>query len=136
MDVNALIQSTSVTLVAVAWKVAGAVVLWLVGRWLISFALKLLGRALAQQQLDVTLVRYIHTALSILLNVALVVAVLGFFGVETTTFAALIAAGGACPGLYWRPEVGPDARGPWERGNRADLFVNIWLGAACLSGAA
>jgi len=101
MDVNALIQSASVTLVAVAWKVAGAIALWLVGRWLISFALSLLDRALAQQQIDVTLVRYIHTALSIVLNVALVVAVLGFFGVETTTFAALIAAGGVAIGVAW-----------------------------------
>jgi small conductance mechanosensitive channel len=101
MDVNALIQNVSVTLVAVAWKLAGALALWLVGRWLISFALGLLGKALARQQFDVTLTRYMQTALSILLNVALVVALLGFFGVETTTFAALIAAGGVAIGVAW-----------------------------------
>jgi small-conductance mechanosensitive channel len=101
MDFNALIQSTSVTLVAVAWKVAGAVALWLVGRWLISFALRMVGRAFNRQRLDVTLARYTQTALSIVLNVALVVAVLGFFGVETTTFAALIAAGGVAIGVAW-----------------------------------
>jgi small conductance mechanosensitive channel len=39
--------------------------------------------------------------LSILLNMALVVAILGFFGVETTTFAALIAAGGVAIGVAW-----------------------------------
>ena len=38
MDVNTLVQSAVVTLTAVAWKVAGALVLWLVGRWLIGFA--------------------------------------------------------------------------------------------------
>src|SRR5215813_934152 len=101
MDVNALVQNASVTLVAVAWKVAGAVALWLVGRWLISLALRLVGRAFARQQFDVTLARYVQTALSILLNVALIVAVLGFFGVETTTFAALIAAGGVAIGVAW-----------------------------------
>jgi small conductance mechanosensitive channel len=101
MDVNALIRNASVTLVAVAWKVAGAVALWLVGRWLISLALTLVGRAFARQQFDVTLARYIQTALSILLNVALIVALLGFFGVETTTFAALIAAGGVAIGVAW-----------------------------------
>lgn len=101
MDMNALIQNAGVTLVAVGWKVAGAVVLWLVGRWLISFALNLLGRALAKQHFDLTLSRYMQTALSILLNVALVVAILGFFGVETTTFAALIAAGGVAIGVAW-----------------------------------
>ena len=101
MDVNALGQNASVTRVAVAWKVAGAVALWLVGRWLIAFALRLMARAFEKQRFDVTLARYIHTALSILLNVALVVAVLGFFGVETTTFAALLAAGGVAIGVAW-----------------------------------
>src|SRR5215471_14733343 len=101
MDVNAIVQSTSVILVAVAWKMAGAVALWLVGRWLISFALRLIDRALVKQQFDLTLSRYMQTALKILLNVALVVALLGFFGVETTTFAALLAAGGVAIGVAW-----------------------------------
>jgi small conductance mechanosensitive channel len=35
------------------------------------------------------------------LNVALVVAILGFFGVETTSFAALLAAGGVAIGVAW-----------------------------------
>ena len=39
--------------------------------------------------------------LSVLLNAALIVAILGFFGVETTTFAALLAAGGVAIGVAW-----------------------------------
>src|SRR5262245_22519140 len=90
MDVNALTNNAIATLTAVGWKVAGAVALWLVGRWLIGLALRLVGRALTQQRFDDTLTRYMQTGLSVLLNVALIVAILGFFGVETTTFAALI----------------------------------------------
>jgi len=101
MDTNALMQSAAATLMAVAWKVAGAVALWLIGRWLIGFATRVLGRALSTQRLDPTLSRYMQTALSVLLNVALVVAILGFFGVETTTFAALLAAGGVAIGVAW-----------------------------------
>lgn len=101
MDVNVLVQNATATLMALGWKLAGAVALWLVGRWLIGFALRLLGRALASQHFDVTLARYMQTALRILLNVALVVAILGFFGVETTTFAALLAAGGVAIGVAW-----------------------------------
>jgi small conductance mechanosensitive channel len=101
MDMNALVQSATATLVAVAWKVIGALALWLVGRWLISVALRMIGRALSHQQFDVTLTRYLQTALSILLNVALIVALLGYFGVETTTFAALLAAGGVAIGVAW-----------------------------------
>jgi small conductance mechanosensitive channel len=101
MDINALIQNASVTLISAAWKILGALALWLVGRWLISFALRLLGRTLARERFDVTLTRYMQTALSILLNVALIVAILGYFGVETTTFAALLAAGGVAIGIAW-----------------------------------
>src|SRR3954447_2343450 len=101
MDLNALIQNASATLVTAAWKVAGAVALWLVGRWLISFALNLVGAAFSRQQFDVTLTRYLQTALKIVLTVALIVAILGFFGVETTTFAALLAAGGVAIGVAW-----------------------------------
>jgi small conductance mechanosensitive channel len=101
MDANALVQSASAALLAAAWKVAGAVALWLVGRWLISLGLGLLARAFARQRFDVTLTRYMQTALRILLNVALLVAILGFFGVETTTFAALLAAGGVAIGVAW-----------------------------------
>jgi small conductance mechanosensitive channel len=101
MDVNLLVQNASTMFIAVAWKVAGAIVLWLVGRWLIAFSLKMLGRASERQKFDVTLTRYVQTALGILLNVALAVAILGFFGVETTTFAALLAAGGVAIGVAW-----------------------------------
>jgi small conductance mechanosensitive channel len=84
-----------------AWKAAGAFVLWLVGRWLIALATRLVGRALSRERFDVTLTRYLQTGLTVLLNVALIVAILGYFGVETTTFAALIAAGGVAVGVAW-----------------------------------
>ena len=101
MDTNALFQSASAALMAAAWKIAGAVALWLLGRWLIAFATRLLGRSLTSQKVDPTLGRYLQTGVSVLLNVALIVAMLGFFGVETTTFAALLAAGGVAIGVAW-----------------------------------
>jgi small conductance mechanosensitive channel len=101
MDVNAITQAATATLVAVAWKILGAAILWMVGRWLVNFSVRLLGRALSRQSFDATLSRYLMTSLSVVLNVALVVAILGFFGVETTTFAALVAAGGVAIGVAW-----------------------------------
>jgi small conductance mechanosensitive channel len=101
MDVNTFVQTASATLIAVGWKVLGAAALWLVGRWLIGFGVRMLNRALAKQRFDATLSRYLETGLSVVLNVALIVAILGFFGVETTTFAALLAAGGIAIGVAW-----------------------------------
>jgi small conductance mechanosensitive channel len=101
MDLNAFTASAIATLSVVVWKVAGALALWLIGRWLVGLALRLLGRALTQQQFDATLSRYLLTGLGVVLNVALIVAILGYFGVETTTFAALVAAGGVAIGVAW-----------------------------------
>jgi small conductance mechanosensitive channel len=101
MDMNAIVAGTTAALVAVGWKVVGAIILWLVGRWLIGLALRLVGQALARQRFDVTLTRYMQTGLKVVLNVALIIAILGFFGVETTTFAALLAAGGVAIGVAW-----------------------------------
>jgi small conductance mechanosensitive channel len=50
---------------------------------------------------DQTVASYIGTAASVLLNIALIVAILGFFGVETTTFAALMAGVGIAIGAAW-----------------------------------
>jgi len=101
MEMNALIASVTATLLAVAWKIVGALLLWLAGRWLIGFAVRLLRRSLSGQRFEPTLTRYLERGLSVLLNVVLIVALLGFFGVETTTFAALLAAGGVAIGVAW-----------------------------------
>ena len=98
---NTTIQTGLALLTVVAMKVLGAIVIWFVGRWLIRFALKLIGRALDRQSLDRTLVSYVQSSLGILLNVVLVVALLGFFGVQTASFAALLVGVGLAIGAAW-----------------------------------
>ena len=75
--------------------------LWLAGRWLIRVRRAAGDRALASQGFDPTLSSLPAYRPAVVLNVALIVAILGFFGVETTTFAALIAAGGVAIGVAW-----------------------------------
>jgi len=98
---NTTIQTGLTLLTAVALKIVGAIVIWFVGRWLIGFALKVMGRALNRQSLDRTLVSYLQSAIGVLLNVVLVVALLGFFGVETASFAALLVGVGLAIGAAW-----------------------------------
>ena len=57
--------------------------------------------ALEKQKVDPILPRYIGTVISVTLNVILVVAILGYFGVETTSFAAILAAAGVAIGMAW-----------------------------------
>src|SRR5262249_54033391 len=101
MNLEQAASAAAAIVVQAGLRILGAVALWLAGRWLIRFALTVLTRALSRQAVDQTLARYVEASLSVLLNIALVVSILGFFGVETTTFAALMAAGGVAIGLAW-----------------------------------
>ena len=82
-------------------KVLGALVAWIVGRYLIGLAVRLITAGLSRQRMDPTLSRYLGSIVSVALNVILVVAILGYFGVETTSFAALVAAVGVAIGAAW-----------------------------------
>jgi small conductance mechanosensitive channel len=103
MNVNltAMTQTVTTTLTTVGLRLLGAIAIWIIGRRLIGIVLGIMGRALTRQSMDPTLIRYIHSAVAALLNVVMVIAILGFFGVETTSFAALIAAAGVAIGMAW-----------------------------------
>ena len=85
----------------VGFRVIGAVVLYLIGRWLIRLAVGLLSRVLTVRTFDATLGRYIVNIVGVGLNIVLVVAILGYLGVETTSFAALLAGVGLAVGAAW-----------------------------------
>jgi small conductance mechanosensitive channel len=63
--------------------------------------LKLLEKNTGLRKLDETIARYLHSVVSVLLNILLVLAILSVFGVETTTFAGLLAAAGVAIGVAW-----------------------------------
>src|ERR1700741_1459300 len=98
---NDLMQSGWTLAVALGIKVLEAIALWIVGRWLIGLALRMIGAGMARQKIDPTLIRYIQNAVAALLKIVLVIAILGFFGVQTTSLAALIAAAGVAIGMAW-----------------------------------
>ncbi len=96
-----LTETAMAQLTGVGLKVLGAIILFLIGRLLIKWALRLMSAAFNRQHLDLTLIHYIHSAISVALNIILIIALLGYFGVETTSFAALIAAMGIAIGAAW-----------------------------------
>jgi len=100
-QINPFVIFALQAIAALGAKVIGAILLWLIGRWLINFAVKLLSKSLKRQSMDITIVTYITNVLAVTLQIILVVAILGFFGIETTSFAALLAAGGIAIGAAW-----------------------------------
>jgi small conductance mechanosensitive channel len=101
MNLQTWWAATAPILTAVALKIVGAIVLYMIGRWLISFAIGMFTRVLTARRFDHTLQRYIASVLGVTLNIILVVAILGYFGVQTTTFAALVVGLGLAIGAAW-----------------------------------
>lgn len=101
MDPTKLQETLAPLAAAIAIKIVGAFVFWILGRWLIGLAVRLVQDALKRQKVDPTLLRYAGSIVTVTLNIILVVGILGYFGVQTTTFAALFAAAGVAIGMAW-----------------------------------
>jgi small conductance mechanosensitive channel len=82
-------------------KILAAIAFWVIGRWLIGLAVRLVRGSLERQKVDPTVLRYLGSVITVTLNILLVIGILGYFGIQTTTFAALIAAAGVAIGMAW-----------------------------------
>src|SRR5438477_11391719 len=101
MDIPGMLETAKPLLITFSLKVLGAIVAYIVGRMLIGLASTLVVKALERQKVEPTVIRYIGSVITVALNIILVVAILGYFGVETTSFAALVAGLGIAVGAAW-----------------------------------
>ena len=85
----------------VGLKILAAIAIWIIGRWLIGITLRVIKLGLQRQHIDATILRYAHSVVSVTLNILLVIGILGNFGIQTTSFAALIATAGVAIGAAW-----------------------------------
>jgi small conductance mechanosensitive channel len=82
-------------------KVIGAILLWIIGGMVINFVIRLVTNSMVAQKVDSTLVKYADSSLRVILRIILVIAILSIVGVETTSFAAILAAAGLAIGMAW-----------------------------------
>ncbi len=101
MNTDQILDLISTHVVPIGTKLLGGILFWIIGSWFISLAQKIVGRALSARKIDDTLRSYANSTIAVVLKIALIVGILGWFGVETTTFAALIAAAGVAIGMAW-----------------------------------
>lgn len=80
-------------------RILGAVIIFIVGRFLISFLNKFVARLLARRHIDASIQSFVKSLVNILLTILLIVAVISKLGVETTSFAALLASAGVAIGM-------------------------------------
>lgn len=80
-------------------KVVGAVLIFLVGRWVAKLLSRLMTRVLTKAKVDPTLVPFIENLGYTIMLVFVVIAALGQAGVQTTSLIAVLGAAGLAVGL-------------------------------------
>jgi small conductance mechanosensitive channel len=111
MDIQAVQTFLTTTAIDVGIKILAAIAFWIVGRWIIGRVIALMQSVMHTNKLDLTLTKYLGSIVNVALNIALVLGILGYFGVQTTSFAAMLAGAGLAIGAAWSGMLGNFAAG-------------------------
>ena len=99
IDIEAILQRVYEYLAQYGFKVIGAIIIFLIGRWLAKIISRWIEKALIKSRFDKTLAKFVKNLSQIVLLVFVVMAALAPLGVETTQFAVVVGAAGLAIGL-------------------------------------
>ncbi|SEA52303.1 mechanosensitive ion channel family protein [Bizionia paragorgiae] len=80
-------------------KVLAAIAIWIIGGVIVKYLLKGFNKAMEKKGLEISLKKFLSDLVGWGLKIVLILVVLGTVGVETTSFAAVLAAAGLAIGL-------------------------------------
>ncbi|MDR1357238.1 MAG: mechanosensitive ion channel [Tannerellaceae bacterium] len=84
---------------SLGFTIIKATVIFLVGRLIINLLKRLLGRLLEKRNVELSVRSFLMSAVNVLLVILLMVSIIGALGIETTSFAALLASAGVAIGM-------------------------------------
>ena len=111
MEIESIKQLLGTTALDLGLKILAALAFWFIGRWLIGRVVSLMRAAMNRNHVDPTLIKYLGSIVAVALNIALALGILGYFGVQTTSFAAMLAGAGVAIGAAWSGMLGNFAAG-------------------------
>ena len=111
MDTQQWIDKGYNLIIEFAPKIVAAILIWIIGSWIIKLILKGLKKALNKGGHDESLKKFLLNLCSWILKVILIVVILGTVGIETTSFAAILAAAGLAIGMALQGSLGNFAGG-------------------------
>ena len=92
-------------------KLLAAILIWIIGSWIIKLTLKGLKKILNKGDYDESLKKFSLSLLTWIFKIVLILVVLGTVGVETTSFAAILASAGLAIGMALQGSLGNFAGG-------------------------
>ena len=76
-----------------------AIVVFLVGKLIVNALNRLVARILEKRHVDTSVKTFLKSLTNILLTIILIISVIGALGINTTSFAALLASAGVAIGM-------------------------------------
>lgn len=80
-------------------KVLAALFIYTIGIWLIRKLRKILGNIFIRKNTDATIASFVQSIAGIAMTIVLIIITIGVLGIDTTSFAALLAGGGMAIGM-------------------------------------
>ena len=80
-------------------KIIGAILIYIIGSWVINKLVGVARKGMTKQEYDESLKKFLLSLVKWALTIFLIITVISTLGVETTSFAAVIAAAGLAIGL-------------------------------------
>lgn len=93
-----------------AWNIVAALVIFIVGKWIVGKLAGWLGRVM-DKKLDTEVAKFLSNIIHVLLFVFVIIASLDQLGVETTSLVAILGAAGLAVGLALKDSLGNFAAG-------------------------
>ena len=111
MDVNSALTKITDMAIAYAPKVLLALLTLVIGFWIIGRIVKFLGRMLERSGMDTSLSKFLSSLASVAMKVMLLLSVAGMFGINTTSFIAILGALTVGIGMAMNGSIGHLASG-------------------------
>ncbi|MFT4849858.1 MAG: small conductance mechanosensitive channel, partial [Sediminicola sp.] len=111
MDINSIKETAIGLATEYGIKIIGAIAIWIIGSWVIKKMMKGVNIVMDKRDFDEGLKKFLLNLLGWILKVLLVLAILANLGVETTSFAAILAATGLAIGMALAGSLGNFAGG-------------------------
>lgn len=99
INVEALLDKLANWGVEAGKDIIGAILIFVIGRFVIRQLNRLFLKIIRQRKLEISVETFLRSLLSILLNLILAFAIISRLGIETTSFAALLASAGVAVGM-------------------------------------
>ena len=80
-------------------KILAALAIWVIGGWIFKRIYRLADRMMAKMHYEESLRKFLGNLVKWGLKILLIIVILGVLGIETTSFAAILAAAGLAVGL-------------------------------------